>query len=271
MAAVAVAAAAVMTLTYGPSNYYVTVTGSGNPLDVRMLSMPITVASQQVDTVVLTPASGGQLLNGSFLVQQGAYSAFRNTNTRVRLASAVSGSLTVAASASSTTGTAITIDNGSVAPAFSSYTLVPQGSSLNVNINGTPAAAPSTALVPGGDMTLLVYGTPTGAASTLLTDDNRPPTDPTTVKLRLINGISGNTANALTFTANTATVASSVLPNTASSYTAVASSLNAMNLSLYSSQSAGVYYSSSSTVLNANSVYTVLATGPFTAPLLLIR
>ncbi|MEN9493403.1 MAG: hypothetical protein RJA63_3852, partial [Pseudomonadota bacterium] len=72
-------------------------------------------------------------------------------------------------------------------------------------------------------------------------------------------------------TANSATVASSVQPYTASTYSAVTGSANVMNLTLYSSQKAGVYFTNTSYVLNANSVYTVLAAGDFAAPMLLIR
>ena len=261
---------AVISLTYSPGSYYVTVTGSGNPVDVRLQNMPVTLANQQVAAVVLTPAAGGELLNGSLLIQQGAYSTLRNTSTRVRLASAVSGNAVVAAAAAGPAST-VNIDPGSVAPALDSYVLVPAGSALNISVNGASIAAPGTALIAGGDMTLLVYGTPGNAVASLLADDNRPATDPSAVKIRLINGITGNAANALTLTANSATVASNIAPGAAAPYTAVASSLNPMNLSLYSSQKAGVYFSTNSYVLNAGSVYTVLGGGDFAAPLLLVR
>ena len=259
-----------LALTYSPGSYYLTVTGSGTPGDIRLLNMPITLTNQEVATVALTPASGGQLLNAAFVIQQGAYSTFRNTGTRVRLASAVSGSATVAALATAA-GSSVTIDSGSVAPQFGSYVLVTKGSALNVSVNGASVAAPATALLAGGDMTLLVYGSPDSPTASLLTDDNRQPTDSTSIKLRLINGVTGNSANALTLTANSATVASSVAADTVSAYASVAASLNPMNLSLYSSQKAGVFYSNSSYVLPANGVYTVLLGGDFSSPLMLIR
>jgi hypothetical protein len=263
-------AGAALSLTYGPGSYYVSVSASGNPTDVRMMNMPVTLTNQEVGNTLLTPATGGQLLNGSLLVQQGSYTAFRNTGTRVRLASAVSGNPTVAASADAN-GATTTIDSGSVSPQFDSYSLVPANSSLNITVNGTSVGAPATALVKGGDMTLLVYGAPGSATATLLADDNRPPTDATTVKLRLINGIGGNGANMLTLTANSASVGSAISPGAASTYTAVAGSVNPMNLSLYSNQKSGIYYSNSSFVLNADGVFTILAVGDFSAPFLLVR
>ncbi|MDB5947027.1 MAG: hypothetical protein JWQ33_2053 [Ramlibacter sp.] len=263
-------AGAALSLTFGPGSYYVAVTASGNPTDVRMMNMPVTLTNQEVANALLTPATGGQLLNGSLLVQQGSYSAFRNTGTRVRLASAVSGNATVAASATSA-GSTTTIDSGSVAPQFDSYTLVPASSALNISVNGASVSTPATALVKGGDMTLLVYGAPDSSVATLLTDDNRPPADATMVKLRLINGITGNSANMLALTANSASVASAIAPAAASTYAAVAGSANPMTLSFSSNQKSGIYFSDSSHVLNAGGVFTVLAVGDFSAPFLLIR
>ena len=257
-----------VTLTYSPGTYRVRVTGAGNKSDLRMDLPSFTIANQQVGTVVLTAASGGQLLNGSTLIQQGAYAATRNTNTRVRLAAAVSSNATVAAAASSGTASTV-IDPGSVAPAFGYYTLVPATATLNITVNSASVGAPATALKAGSDMTLLVYGAPGSATASLILDDNRLPSDSTTVKMRLINGITGNIGT-LTFTANSAPVASGIAPGAASSYVAVTGSANPMNLSLYSSTSAGVYYSTTST-LNANTVYSVLAAGALAAPQLLIR
>lgn len=244
--------------------YRVRVTGYGNKADLR-LDMPITLASQQVATVVLSPASGGVLLNGSTLIQQSTYTATRNTNTRVRLAAAVSGNATVAASTGTTT-----IDSGSVAPAFGYYALVPASSALNVSVNGASVAAPATALVAGADMTLFVYGAPGAATASLLLDDNRLPTDVTTVKLRLINGITGG-VGALTLTANTALVASGIAAGAASGYASVLGSTNPMNLTLTSSTAAGNYYTNTSYTLNSGSVYAVMMGGPVSAPQMLIR
>jgi Domain of unknown function (DUF4397) len=264
----ALTAPGAVSLTYSPGTYRVRVTAAGNKSDLRMDLPSFTIASQQVGTVVLTAASGGQLLNGATLIQQGAYAATRNTNTRVRLAAAVSGGATVAASVSGVSSATV-IDSGSVAPAFGYYTLVPAAGTLNISVNGASVGAPATALKAGADMTLLVYGDPASATASLILDDNRLPSDSTTVKLRLINGITGS-AGTLTFTANSAPVASGIQPGGASSYVSVTGSANPMNLSLYSSVSPGIYYTTTST-LNANTVYTVLAAGPYATPQLLIR
>jgi hypothetical protein len=264
-------APAAVTITSSPGDYHVCVTGGGNKSDVRLDIPVLTLANQQVAYVVLTPASGGQLLDGATMVQQGAYAASRNTNTRVRLAAAVSGGASVSVSASSG-ASVVVIDSGSVAPAFGYYTLVPANSTLNINVipSGT-VGAPATALKPGADMTLLVYGPAASATASLLTDDNRAP-DSGSVKLRLLNGIT-TSPGALTFTANNAPVATNVLPGTASGYVSVSmpASGNTFSLGLNSSATGGAYYSTS-TQLNGGTVYTVLAadaTAPPPAQLLI--
>ncbi|MEP7295669.1 MAG: DUF4397 domain-containing protein [Burkholderiales bacterium] len=249
----------------GAGTWRVRVTGYGNKSDLR-LDMPLVLASQQVATVVLSPTSGGVLLNGSTLIQQSTYAATRNTNVRVRLAAAVSGSNSVVAASA---GSAV-IDAGSLAPAFGYYALVPASSTLNISVNGASVGAPATALAAGSDMTLLVYGPAASPAASLITDDNRPPSDTTTVKLRLINGITGS-AGALTLTANTSLVAAGVAPGTASGYVAVLGSANPMNLSVTSSLAPGNYFTNASNTLNSGSVYSVMMGGDASAPQMLIR
>jgi hypothetical protein len=244
------------TLNQGAGSWNVCVTAQGSKTDLRM-SMPITIVGQTVASVLLLPASGGTLIDGALLTQQSTYAATRNPNVRVRLAAAVSGSAAVTATATTAAGS-IAIDPSGLAPAFGFYTLVPATSALNVSIPSGSVASP-TGLIAGSDMTLLVYGTPSSAMATLITDDNRLPTDATTVKLRLINGVTG-TSGALTFTANNSLVATGVAPGAASAYASVASSTTALNLSFTSTQSAGNYFSSDTT-LNANTVYSVMLVG----------
>jgi hypothetical protein len=252
--------------TYSPGTYEVRVTGAGNKNDLRA-DISVTLTSQQIANVALTPAAGGVLLNGSTLIEQGTYTAARNTNARVRLAAAVSGGATVAATA--TGGAAVTTIASGVSPAFGYYVLVPANSALNISVNGQSVGAPAATLAAGTDATLLVYGAPGTAVASLIGDDNRLPSDPTTVKLRLINGITGS-AGALTLTANTAPVGVGIAPAAASSYVSVPGSTNAMNLSLTSS-TAGAFPPNTSYILNPGSVYTVMAAGDVSAPLLFIR
>jgi hypothetical protein len=251
--------------TFSPGTYRVRITAAGNKADLRADVPAVTLTSQQIATVVLTPASGGSLINGSTLIQQGTYAAARNTNARVRLASAVTPGATVAVSASNGT----VIEPGTVSPAFGYYTLVPAASTLNISVNSASVAAPAGALPTGGDVTLLVYGNAASPSTNLLTDDNRLPTDATRTKLRLINGVTGSSGT-LTLTANSAPVGINIAVGSASSYTTIPGSTNTINLTLSSSTNGTIKQDSTNT-LNANTVYTVLAGGDVASPQLLIR
>jgi hypothetical protein len=270
-------------LTYPVGSYRVRVTASGSKTDVRLDMSAVALANQQVATLIISPTSGGTLVNGSVLLEQSTYTAQRNTNARVRLAAAVSGGATVAASATAPAGAPATsvactgpanscvIDGGSVAPQFGFYTVVPANSALNVTVNGASVAAPATALAAGADTTLFVYGDPGTATASLLTDDSHLPTDTSTVKLSLLNGVTG-AAGSLTLTANSALVASNIAPGTVSTSTPVAGSANAMNLRVTASNKAGVFISDSiNYTLNPGAVYTVMVGGDASTPQLLLH
>lgn len=250
-------------LVYSPGTYRVRVTGSGNKADLR-IDMPVTLTSQQIGTVVLTPAPGGLLLNGAMLVQQGDYTATRNTTARVRLAAAVSGSATVAATAGATA-----IDSGSLSPAVGSYVVVPASGVLAVIVNGSAVTAPAAALTAGGDATLLVYGSPAGATASLIADDNRRPAVSTNVKMRVVNGVTG-TASALTLAANFTPLASGVAAGAVSAYGLVAGSAS-MRLDVTSALSPTALYSESGLNIGADTVYTLFMLGDAGAPQHLLR
>jgi len=259
----------VLSFTYGTGDYFVTLTGAGNPADIRIFNEPITLTSQEVATVIISPASGGLLVNAGFLVQQGSYTPFRSSTARVRVATSVTGNAVVAVSA--VAGTTTVVDVGSVSPQLGSYVTVPADSTLQITVNGSSIAMPAGDLAAGGDYTILVSGSPGSATATLLTDDNRSSSDTTQAKLRLINAISGNASNLLTLTVNSITIASAIAPGTASGYATIPGSANNTNLVLYSNQHPGAYYSSSDFVFGAGGVYTVFATGDYSAPLLIVR
>jgi hypothetical protein len=254
-------AVAAVSLTQGAGSYTVCATASGSKSDLRM-TLPITIAGQTVATLLMTPTSGGALINGSLLVQQGAYSAVRNANARVRLAAAVSGGANVTASY----GTSTTIDSG-VAPAFGFYTQVPATSSLNITVNGNSVQV-SGALVAGGDATLLVYGSPSSSTASLIADDNRPPSNSTATKLRLINGVTGNVGT-VTLTANSSPVGINVGTGAASSYqsligtTNTAGTANTFGFGMTSSLAGPLSLTTGSATgtVNSNATYSILAVG----------
>jgi hypothetical protein len=251
-------------LAYAPGTYRVRVTASGNKSQL-LLDMPaVTIADQQILQIALTPTTGGVLLDGSMVSQQGAYAAARNTTARVRLAAAVSGGVPVAASAGSSV-----IDSFTVAPAVGTYAIVPASGALNISVNGNSVGAPASTLKAGNDYTLLVYGSSTSAAASLIGDDNHLPTLATNTKIRLVNGLTG-TASGLTLEADFNPVASNVLPAVASAYGTVAAN-SSMELDVTSALSSTPVYSRSDLNVVASSIYTLFMVGDSSAPQGLLR
>ncbi len=245
-------------LSIAPGTYRVRVTGSGNPADLRLDIPSVVLTSQEVAALLLTPTTGGTLVNGAALAQQGPNTAGRNTTARVRLAAAVTNGATVSASAGTTS-----IGNNVVAPSVGGYVIVPAGTALNVSVNGASIGAPATALAAGSDSTLLVYGAAATATANLIADDNHLPATSTNLKIRLVNGLTGS-ATPLSLNAAFAVVASNVAPGTASPYAVVGAS-TALQLDVFSPSSATPIYSTTTSggplSLPPNSVFTLFMLG----------
>ena len=233
--------------TFTPGTYEVRVTGSGVKSDLRA-DIPVVLTSQQIGTVVLTPAVGGVLLNGATLIQQGAYTAARNTSARVRLVAAVSSAVT---SVGATAGTA-TIPGGTGLPSVGSYVTVPAVGPLSVLVNGAAQTLPVSTLVAGSDNTLMVYSSPTGPVVSVIADDNHLPTDATKLKLRLINGLTGTSSTTLGLAADFSNVASNVASGMASAY-GLATASTSMRLDVTPSS----VFSATGLNLSGNAVYSL--------------
>jgi hypothetical protein len=249
----------------GGNGLRIRVTGGGNQSDVRLdtgAGTPIMMANQEVATFALTPASGGVLVNGSTIIQQGAYAAVRNTNARVRLAAAVASPGSISLSAGNTP-----IGSG-VSPAFTSYVLVPASSTLNLTGGNGSIGAPAGTIQQGSDYTVLVYGDAANPVATLLTDDNRPPSDTSTVKLRFINGITGvASGTTMTLKANGIQVGTSIGAGMVSGYVSVGGTVSGTTtFDVTLSTIGGTYYSNSSPALALGLTYSVLVGGPFQTP-----
>jgi hypothetical protein len=251
-------------LSIAPGTYRVRVTGSGNPLDLRLDMPAVTLTNQQVAALFLAPTIGGTLVNGAALVQQGAYTAGRNTSARVRLAAALASAATVTANAG---GTAIAVNVA--APSVGAYVLVPARAAINVSVNGASVAAPAAAPAAGSDSTLLVYGSAAAPTASLIADDNHLPTTTGNLKLRLLNAVTG-AASPLTLDAAFAVIASNVVPGTASPYAAVASS-TALRVDVFSPASLTPIYSDPALSVPGNAVYTLFMLGDAATPIPLLR
>jgi hypothetical protein len=251
-------------LSIAPGTYRVRVTGSGNPLDLRLDMPAVTLTNQQVAALFLAPTIGGTLVNGAALVQQGAYTAGRNTSARVRLAAALASAATVTANAG---GTAIAVNVA--APSVGAYVLVPARAAINVSVNGASVAAPAAAPAAGSDSTLLVYGSAAAPTASLIADDNHLPTTSGNLKLRLLNGLTG-AASPLTLDAAFAVIASNVVPGTASPYAVVVSS-TALRVDVFAAAGLTPIYSDSALSVPGNAVYTLFMLGDAATPVPLLR
>jgi Domain of unknown function (DUF4397) len=251
-------------LAMAPGTYRVRVTGAGNPQDLRLDMPAVTLTNQQIAALFFAPTVGGTLVNGAALVQQGAYTAGRNTSARVRVAAAVASAATVSADAG-----AVAIAANVVAPSVGAYVLVPAGAAINVGVNGNSVAAPTAGLAAGSDSTLLVYGSAAAPTASLVADDNHLPTTSGNLKLRLLDGLTGAAAP-LNLDAAFAVIASNVVPGTASSYAVVASS-TALRVDVFSPTSLTPIYSDSALSVPGNAVYTLFMLGDAAAPIPLLR
>lgn len=172
--------------------YRIRVTGSGDPSDVRLDIPEITLAAKTYYTMVITQAgTGGVLLNGTLIAQQGAKTTVKNTKARVRVAASVGNFGIVSAKA----GTATIVSNWrspKVGLSAGDYVQVDAGStSLTVSINGVVQPSTTSTLEAGGDYTMLVYGTAAAPTTALIADDNRVPNVSSRAKIRVVNGLTG--------------------------------------------------------------------------------
>jgi hypothetical protein len=259
-------------LSISPGTYRIRVTGAGNPADLRLDLPSFVLANQAVGSVILTPTVGGTLVNAGVLAQQADYTAGRNTTARVRLAAAVSGNALVSASVA---GTAVAASV--VAPTVTGYAVVPSGSPLVITVNGASVASPVTALAAGGDSTLFVYGAPGSATASLITDDNHLTNSVSSLKMRLVNGLTG-AATPLTLNAAFAVIASNIAPGASSSYS-VLGATTPLQLDVFATSSATPIWSTTTIgsgapiSLPGNSVYTLFMLGDASAtpPIALLR
>ena len=239
----------------GGTTYHVCVTGTGDKTDLRLEIAAARLVERQVVTLIVTKSSGGVLLHGLLLVQQGALSGTANTAARVRL-------VADAASAGVVTATTNGIALGSAvsSPAVGSYKLVPAGAlATTLTIGGASVSAPALTAATGADLTLLVAGTAGAPAVSLLVDDNTPSSSSSfPVKLRLVNGLNG-VAGGVTLTLDNSVVADSVAFGSASTPVQVASSSALADLA--ASLGAIDYWTASAQTLSAGKVYSVFLLG----------
>ncbi|WAC74259.1 DUF4397 domain-containing protein [Roseateles sp. SL47] len=245
-------------LSIKSGTYRLVITAAGETSDVRLEIASITLPDKGVSTLILTGSNGGLLVNGMQLVQKGSLTNLPNSYARVRVVSGLS-SGSISTSLGSTQ-----LLSSSTSPAIGAYTKVTAGTTaVSMTVNGASVTVSAPTLVAGYDYTLLVYGDAAAPTATLLTDDNKLPTSSTYAKIRLLNGLSTNTAE-MTLYVDYSAKASGVAQGYASTpvqMTATTDSLVTVN----STASSTPLFSQTDTDILAQGVYTVFLLGDGTS------
>jgi len=252
-------------LSVNSGSWRLRVTATGSKTDLRLDLSALALVSEQVLTLVLTPARGGVLMNALLLEQRGAIAREDTALARVRVVAGVADSGAVSASVG---GKSLMSSVGS--PAVGLYALVPSGTQpVALAVNGTPLAAGPETLAAGADYTLLVSGLPGTPLADWIEDDNRRAADSGNARLRLVNGVAGLAAP-LSMTADFVPVADGVLPGSASAYASVEATLTAQ-LSVTAAGLPTPLYGAVDQPLVAGAVYTVFLVGAPSAAVGILR
>jgi hypothetical protein len=249
-----------VTLTQG--TYRIRVTGAGDKTDLRLDIPSVTLSSQEIASLIVTPTTGGVLVNGIVMQQKGDVTAYSNTSARARLVAATSN-----ASVAATLGSTV-LTSGVRSPQVGSYVLVPTGLlPIGVTVNGTALSAGSTTVAPGADLTLLVHGDPASAQVTVLADDNRLPSTLSgsgKTKLRLVHAVAGLDSG-LSLVSDFSALVDDVAYGSASSYSTITSG-DQSEIDVTSALQTSALYSKTDFSLQADGIYTVWMMGSASAP-----
>jgi hypothetical protein len=246
-------------------SYRIRVTGAGDKTDLRLDIPAVTLADQQIATLILRPAAGGVLVHGWLLNQQGTLSGHANTQARLRVVASVTGNGVVAAATSDAT-----LSVSLQSPSVGSYVTTPATlAGLAVKVNGTALDTSSLSVAAGADATLLVHGDAAAPQWTLLSEDNRPAASSSQTKLRLVHAVQG-LASTLSFNVDYVTIAESVAYGTASTPSG-ATAGTAMRLEVMSPVRTTPLYQATSVSLAAQKVYTLFMLGDAATPVPLLR
>jgi hypothetical protein len=245
--------------------YRLRITAAGDKNDVRLDLPSVALGNQQVVTLILTPGQGGVLVHGYLIPQGGALTLAKNSSVRARVVASIPGNGAVSVSAGGTV-----LASGLRSPTLGSYVLVPSsGLPLDVSVNGTAVGAPALAAAGGSDVTVLVGGTSGAEQVQLIQDDNRLPSVSTRAKVRVVNGIAGDTGG-LTMTLNFSAIATGIAFGTASDPVSVVGGSNQL-LEVTSPLSANPLFSTDDLTLAAQGVYTVFLLSGQTNPAGVLR
>jgi hypothetical protein len=240
--------------------YRLRITGSADPLDLRLDVPEVTLTEKTFTTYIFTGTSSGVLVNGYSLLQQGALATMPTRQARVRVVASADNRGTVGVSWGSQV-----LSAALASPTVGPYSAVTAGTqTLSVRLNGQVVQSASRTLEVGVDYTVMVWGN--GTVS-LIADDNRLPNAATgRVKLRMVHGSRGTAA--LTLSIDYSVVGADVFEGQASAFSTVASN-NSVRVDV--STAASTVYSETEVKLVAQGVYTVFVLGGRDTPTAVLR
>lgn len=251
--------------SFSPATWRIRVTGAGNPADVRMDMTGVVLGSQQVVNVLLLPTSGGGLIDGAALVQQGSLATAPNQQARVRVVSGLAGGTVAVSTAAGTS-----VQSAAVSPNIGSYVNVSAGATtFNVSVNGAALSSATATLAAGSDSTLLVTGTAAAPQSALINDLNNLPLSGTTDSIRLVNGMAGTTSG-LSMSVDFSQVANNITPGTSSAYATISAGNN-LRLEVNSPLSVTPVSLQTGLSIAGGGVFSVFVLGDASAPVTVIR
>jgi hypothetical protein len=242
-------------VTVDSGSHRLRVTAAGDTSDIRLDIATFDLTDKGVGTLILTASRGGTLANAVFLPQEGEPTKLQNTKARLRGAVAVANGGTASIVAADKT----VLNTATAGVIGSRYTLLDAGSiPLTVLVNGAAVPVSNVTLVAGADYTLLVWTNADGPQTSLILDDNRLPSSSTSVKLRLLNGMSTLGA-ALTLSVDNSPVIEGTLAGEVSDEVEVTAGTD-RQFDVTNTFTAAPVLSRTGITLQSNSVYTLFMT-----------
>ncbi|HYP31166.1 MAG TPA: DUF4397 domain-containing protein [Burkholderiaceae bacterium] len=244
------------------STWNVCVFSAGDTSTLLLDISSLTLKNQEIATLILTHTSGGVLLNGAVLDQQGAMTSYTSQISRIRVAADAASAGQV-----SVTLNSVALTSLATSPSINDYQTIASGTLTgSVTIDGVTVSGLSYTATAGTDYTLLVTGTSGSPVLTLIADNNTPSTSTSsTVKARVINGVNGSSGT-LSATIDNKSLGNAAL-GAASGYVQIPATTGT------STVQASITTNPTSLVnqtFTASGVYTVFVWGDSTAPKLAI-
>ena len=255
--------------TISSGTYRIRVTAAGSQTDIRLDSVTgITFSSEEILSVIITGTSGGVLVNGAVLPQQGSLTVISNPYARVRAAAAIPSGQNLSATLGGTN-----LLGSAAANTVSNYVLVSAGAqTLNLVLTGTTLPTSTQTLTAGDDYTVLVSNgsAVSGTTTTLIADDNRYPSTSTYAKVKLVNAMSGGAGDPVSLNVNYTPVASAIALSQASPSVEVTAGTNT-EIDTVDATTSTTLFTNTTATLNGSGVYSLFMFGSGTAPVGALR